>query len=247
MEKAYSELLQQTEKREKRRDKGVKLHLTPMQTFQTISEIISSHKDFSNLRDVGKTFLMQSTMQSINPKRPKVGGELTLEEVLKNKANEVVKRDGPRSTHDQESGKALIQGFQVGTLFTHHQKTIVVDIEIPRGMSHKRMIVSLGGIDLCDGQYDTQDHSLFRTLDTIHKQDFYQPSFPGSSIAKGGPREPWHDINCRLEGPAVWDVLYIFEQRWRKHIGNKFIYSMNELDKFIIRPTKVTTSRDRET
>ncbi|KAG5611830.1 hypothetical protein H5410_023111 [Solanum commersonii] len=151
------------------------------------------------------------------------------------------------STHDQESGKALIQGFQVGTLFTHHQKTIVVDIEIPRGMSHKRMIVSLDGIDLCDGRYDTRDHSLFRTLDTIHKQDFYQPSFPGSSIAKGGPREPWHDIHCRLEGPVVWDVLYIFEQRWRKHIGNKFIYSMNELDKFIICPTEVTTSRDRET
>ncbi|KAH0679344.1 hypothetical protein KY284_020429 [Solanum tuberosum] len=34
---------------------------------------------------------------------------------------------------------------------------------------------------------------------------------------------------------------------WRKHIGNRFIYSMNELDKFIIRPTEVTTSRDRET
>ncbi|KAH0757972.1 hypothetical protein KY290_021465 [Solanum tuberosum] len=34
---------------------------------------------------------------------------------------------------------------------------------------------------------------------------------------------------------------------WRKHIGNRFIYSMNELDKFIIRPTEVTTSRDKET
>ncbi|KAG5610890.1 hypothetical protein H5410_022171 [Solanum commersonii] len=34
---------------------------------------------------------------------------------------------------------------------------------------------------------------------------------------------------------------------WRKQIENRFIYSMNELDKFIIRPTKVITSRDRET
>ncbi|KAK4727914.1 hypothetical protein R3W88_032831 [Solanum pinnatisectum] len=219
-----------------------------------------------------------------NPKRPKVGGELTLGELLKKKASEgvnvlllvwdditsdeVLKRDGLMSTHDQEtadyfkntdvhcclcprnadSGKTVIQGFQVGTMFTHHQKTIVVDTEIPGGMSHKRMIVSfLGGIDLCDGRYDTRDHSLFRTLDTVHKQDFYQPSFPGSSIAKGGPREPWHDIHCRLEGPVAWDVLYNFEQRWRKQIGNRFIYSMNELDKFIIRPTEVTASRDRET
>ncbi|WMV25529.1 hypothetical protein MTR67_018914 [Solanum verrucosum] len=133
------------------------------------------------------------------------------------------------STHDQEaadyfkntdvhsclclcnadSGKTVIQGFQVGIMFTHHQMMIVVDTEIPRGMSHKRMI--------------------------------------GSSIAKDGPKEPWHDIHCRLEGPVAWDVLYNFGQRWRKHIGNRFIYSMNDLDKFIIRPTKVTTSGDRVT
>ena len=31
-----------------------------------------------------------------------------------------------------------------------------------------------------------------------------------------GPREPWHDIHCRMEGPAAWDVLLNFEQRWRK-------------------------------
>ncbi|XP_055802613.1 phospholipase D alpha 1-like [Solanum dulcamara] len=219
-----------------------------------------------------------------NPKRPKIGGELTLGELLKKKASEgvnvlllvwddrtsdeILKREGLMSTHDQEtadyfkntdvhcclcprnpdSGKTMIQGFQVGTMFTHHQKTIVVDTEIPGGMSHKRMIVSfLGGIDLCNGRYDSRDHSLFRTLDTVHKQDFYQPCFPGSSIAKGGPREPWHDIHCKLEGPVAWDVMYNFEQRWRKQIGNRFIYSINELDKFIIRPTEVTASRDRET
>ncbi|XP_009758055.1 phospholipase D alpha 1-like [Nicotiana sylvestris] len=219
-----------------------------------------------------------------NPKRPKIGGDLTLGELLKKKASEgvnvllliwddrtsveVLKRNGLMSTHDQEtaeyfkntevhcclcprnpdSGKTITQGFQVGTMFTHHQKTIVVDSEIPGGMSQKRMIVSfLGGIDLCDGRYDTREHSLFRTLDTVHKQDFHQPNFPGSSIAKGGPREPWHDIHCRLEGPVAWDALYNFEQRWRKQIGNRFIYSMTELDKFIIRPTEVTASKDRET
>lgn len=31
-----------------------------------------------------------------------------------------------------------------------------------------------------------------------------------------GPRESWHDIHCRVEGPAGWDVLLNFEQRWRK-------------------------------
>lgn len=31
-----------------------------------------------------------------------------------------------------------------------------------------------------------------------------------------GPREPWHDIHCRMEGPAAWDILSNFEQRWQK-------------------------------
>jgi len=30
------------------------------------------------------------------------------------------------------------------------------------------------------------------------------------------PRQPWHDLHCRIEGPAAYDVLMNFEQRWRK-------------------------------
>ena len=33
-----------------------------------------------------------------------------------------------------------------------------------------------------------------------------------------GPREPWHDVHCRLEGPAAFDVLTNFEQRWQKQV-----------------------------
>ncbi|CAK9170405.1 unnamed protein product [Ilex paraguariensis] len=89
-------------------------------------------------------------------------------------------------------------------MFTHHQKTIIVDSEILGGRSQKRRIVSfVGGIDLYDGRYDTLDHPFFCTLDTVHHDDFYQPNFLGSSIRKGGPREPWHDIHCRLEGQLL--------------------------------------------
>lgn len=31
-----------------------------------------------------------------------------------------------------------------------------------------------------------------------------------------GPREPWHDLHCKIEGPAAYDILTNFEQRWRK-------------------------------
>ncbi|KAK4262023.1 hypothetical protein QN277_027637 [Acacia crassicarpa] len=33
---------------------------------------------------------------------------------------------------------------------------------------------------------------------------------------KRAPRQPWHDLHCRIDGPAAYDVLINFEQRWRK-------------------------------
>ncbi|KAJ8423037.1 hypothetical protein Cgig2_002583 [Carnegiea gigantea] len=148
-----------------------------------------------------------------------------------------------------DKGKSFIQGLTTETVLTHHQKVVVVDYPNPDGAgSEKRGIVGfVGGIDLCDGRYDTQEHSLFRTLGTMHKDDFHQPNFPGSSIKKGGPREPWHDIHCRVEGPAAWDVLYNFEQRWKKQVGKQFIYSFDELYQRITRPVQVTSSEDTET
>ncbi|XP_066338738.1 phospholipase D alpha 2-like [Miscanthus floridulus] len=110
--------------------------------------------------------------------------------------------------------------FRKTVALSHHQKTVIVDAEDGGGGSGLRRVVSfVGGIDLTNGRYDTQSHSLFRTLNTAHSNDFYQNNIDGASINKGGPREPWHDIHCRIEGPAAWDVLHNFEQRWRKQGG----------------------------
>ncbi|KAL5729610.1 phospholipase D [Ranunculus cassubicifolius] len=181
---------------------------------------------------------------------------------------DVLKKDGLMATHDEETanffdgcdvecvlcprdpddGGSIIQDLQVSTMFTHHQKIVVVDSEMPGGGSEQRRIVSfVGGIDLCDGRYDTAFHSLFRTLDTVHHDDFHQPNFPGASITKGGPREPWHDIHCRLEGPIAWDVLYNFEQRWRKQGGKDLLVSLRDLADIIIPPSPVMFDEDKET
>lgn len=113
-----------------------------------------------------------------------------------------LKRDGLMATHDQETkdyfegtnvhcvlcprnpdnGRSIFQGIQVSTMFTHHQKTVIVDSESPAGIQKRRIISFVGGIDLCDGRYDTRNHSLFRTLDSVHRDDFHQPNFPGSSL-----------------------------------------------------------------
>lgn len=180
----------------------------------------------------------------------------------------LLKKDGLMATHDQETeqffqgtevncvlcprnpddGGSIVQSLQIGTMFTHHQKIVVVDSELPSGESEKRRILSfVGGIDLCDGRYDTPFHSLFRTLDTAHHDDFHQPNFPGGAITKGGPREPWHDIHSRLEGPIAWDVLFNFEQRWRKQGGKDVLVNFRELDDIIIPPSPVMYLDDSET
>lgn len=180
----------------------------------------------------------------------------------------LLKKDGLMATHDQETeeffhetdvhcvlcprnpddGGSIIQDLQISTMFTHHQKIVVVDSELPAGGSDRRRIVSyVGGIDLCDGRYDTPFHSLFRTLDTAHHDDFHQPNFTGASIEKGGPREPWHDIHCRLEGPIAWDVLFNFEQRWRKQGVKDLLVQLRELSDVIIPPSPATFLDDHET
>jgi phospholipase D1/2 len=180
----------------------------------------------------------------------------------------LLKKDGLMATHDEETehyfqntdvhcvlcprnpddGGSFVQDLQISTMFTHHQKIVVVDSELPAEGSQKRRIVSfVGGIDLCDGRYDTAFHSLFRTLDTAHHEDFHQPNFAGASITKGGPREPWHDIHSRLEGPIAWDVLFNFEQRWRKQGGKDLLVQLRELDEIIISPSPVMFPDDHET
>ncbi|KHN48093.1 Phospholipase D delta [Glycine soja] len=139
------------------------------------------------------------------------GGELSLGELLKYKSQEglrvVMLIWDDRTSHD----KFLLK--TVGTLFTHHQKCVLVD---SLGSGNNRKITAfMGGLDLCDGRYDTPEHRLFRDLDTVFHNDFHNPTFQLNSNSCS-PRQPWHDLHCKIEGPAAYDILTNFEQRWRK-------------------------------
>ncbi|CAN6222926.1 unnamed protein product [Urochloa humidicola] len=140
-------------------------------------------------------------------------------------------RDGLMHTHDEEARKyfrhsgvhcvlspryasnklSIFKQQVVGTLFTHHQKCVIVDTQATG--NNRKITAFIGGLDLCDGRYDTPEHRLFKDLDTVFKDDFHNPTFP---VNKFGPRQPWHDLHCKIEGPAAYDVLTNFEQRWRK-------------------------------
>ncbi|KAL2633969.1 hypothetical protein R1flu_005448 [Riccia fluitans] len=145
----------------------------------------------------------------------------------------LIKTDGVMGTHDEETKKyfrhsavrcilaprygdnklSWVRQKVVGSLYTHHQKIVICDTQ---GPGNTRKVTSfLGGLDLCDGRYDTPGHPLFRHMDTVYKEDYHQPTF-STKQDSGGPRQPWHDLHCRIDGPAAYDVLTNFEQRWRK-------------------------------
>ncbi|XP_019105235.2 phospholipase D gamma 1 isoform X2 [Beta vulgaris subsp. vulgaris] len=109
-------------------------------------------------------------------------------------------------------GHSLLGKQEAGAIYTHHQKTIIVDADA--GQHKRKLIAFVGGLDLCKGRYDTPEHSLFRTLETAHEDDFHNPNFTGSTT--GCPREPWHDLHSQIDGPAVYDILTNFQERWLK-------------------------------
>lgn len=137
----------------------------------------------------------------------------------------LVRNPGMMRTHDEDSftyfarTRVVCRRFprlhhSFPTVFAHHQKTISVDFPRRQDGGAEREIVSfVGGLDLYDGRYDTEEHSLFNNLDA---GEFYQVSIAGAGRRHGGPREPWHDVHCRLTGAAAYDVLANFEQRWSK-------------------------------
>ncbi|GJT33471.1 phospholipase D delta-like protein [Tanacetum coccineum] len=142
-----------------------------------------------------------------------------------------IKTEGVMQTHDEATRKffkhssvhcvlspryasdklSIFMQHVVGTLYTHHQKCVIVDTQAPG--NNRRISAFIGGLDLCDGRYDTPEHRLFRDLDTVFENDFHNPTFTAGTK---GPRQPWHDLHCRIDGPAAYDVLKNFEQRWKK-------------------------------
>lgn len=52
----------------------------------------------------------------------------------------------------------------------------------------------------------------------------------GLNAARAAPRQPWHDIHAKVEGPAAMDVCLNFMERWAKQAGKLHIKDMHHLD-----------------
>ncbi|KAK7261727.1 hypothetical protein RIF29_28045 [Crotalaria pallida] len=200
--------------------------------------------------------------------------EVKLGELLKKKAEEgvavrvmiwddetslpFIKNKGVMNTHDEDAfayfkhtkvicRKCPRLHHKFPTLFTHHQKTVTVDTRAHKSVNEREIMSFLGGVDLCDGRYDTEKHSLFHTLSKeSHYNDFYQTNIAGASINKGGPREPWHDAHACVTGEAAWDVLTNFEQRWTKQCDPSLLVPASTLVNLAPRTTSSSIHKERD-
>jgi phosphatidylserine/phosphatidylglycerophosphate/cardiolipin synthase-like enzyme len=73
-----------------------------------------------------------------------------------------------------------------------------------------------------------------QVLKTRRKQHSRFPSFKvpscvvtaGMDPSKPCPREPWHDIHAKVEGPAAVDVAINFIERWVKQAGTRNMFKL---------------------
>lgn len=162
---------------------------------------------------------------------------LQWDEVTSNSTIALVGRllgEGLMGTHDEES-EAFFKNTPVhfikvsrsgknsnrSIIYTHHQKAIICDAPHPVHAPMRMVTAYVGGLDLCDGRFDTPTHPLFVTLQSWHKEDFHMPTAKGVT-AENGPRQPWHDIHMYVEGAVALDVKKNFDDRWmRAAVGHR--------------------------
>ena len=104
-------------------------------------------------------------------------------------------------------------------LWSHHEKLVIID----------QKIAFVGGLDLCWGRYDTNEHPIVeeenpehmyyypgadfvneRQVDLHDVDKFYKEQLDRNSM----PRMGWHDIHTMVEGPIVSDIVRHFVERW---------------------------------
>jgi phosphatidylserine/phosphatidylglycerophosphate/cardiolipin synthase-like enzyme len=96
----------------------------------------------------------------------------------------------------EAAGGQCVRDMRVRPGGSHHQKFVVL-----RHPGRSELDVAFaGGIDLCHSRLDGPDHG------GDHQRQ------PMAKIY--GPRPPWHDLQLRIQGPAVADIETVFRERW---------------------------------
>lgn len=95
-------------------------------------------------------------------------------------------------------------------LWSHHEKAVIID----------QKIAFMGGLDLCYGRYDSNDHPINKNDKTMYPgidynnvriKDFIEVSnYKAEMQERNLPRMPWHDVAFKVTGKMVADVANHF-------------------------------------
>jgi phosphatidylserine/phosphatidylglycerophosphate/cardiolipin synthase-like enzyme/subtilisin family serine protease len=99
---------------------------------------------------------------------------------------------------------AAIHDNRTLNLGTHHQKLLVVK-------GREGLVGFCGGIDI------NPDRIQVRVGGGSGGSGSGGSGSGGGGAAPGGTGSPLHDVHCRIRGPATFDLLQVFLERWRDH------------------------------
>ena len=147
-------------------------------------------------------------------------------------------------------------------LWSDHEKLVIID----------NIIGYVGGLDLCWGRYDNNQHPIYEAPNPENIYEFPFIDYSNSRIKdfskvenyyiESVPREhstrmPWHDVHSRIIGAAVANISKHFVQRWNyanseenhlrvlSSIKNDSISKNNDFN-FDKKLTKTNTFKKRE-
>ncbi|KAH9021302.1 hypothetical protein EDB85DRAFT_2189711 [Lactarius pseudohatsudake] len=228
-----------------RAQNAVKWHIDGHDYFYALSEMLDSARECIFILD------WWLTPELYLRRPPAYHPEWRLDRILKRKAEqgvkiyvivykEVTQTMSMSSSHTKKALEALHPNIacmrhpdHIGSkdnveFWSHHEKVVVVD-------NHRACI---GGLDICFGRWDTQNHPLA----DAHPTDFSRTLFPGQDYNNArildfqnvcnyvsgtisvleSPRMPWHDVHMTIDGPVVLDIVQHFVERWNEVKTRKY-------------------------
>jgi hypothetical protein len=103
----------------------------------------------------------------------------------------------------------FLQNEFASGMYTHHQKSVILDAPASIGDGQRRLMAFVGGLDLTGGRWDTPEHHLYSTLVNEHLGDFR------NSNAKSVPPEEGYewsrDCVAMIFKKPLFEVAYFIE------------------------------------
>ncbi len=112
-------------------------------------------------------------------------------------------------------GGAAIIDNETLSLGSHHQKLLVV------GGADGALVGFTGGLDVNPDRIQPSTIVCPVPMLAGSREDIDLESDPESMSGGGGA--PLHDVHCRIEGPAAFDLLHTFIRRWDHHPDSRAI------------------------